>query len=1672
MPNMFDQFDSEVSPAVILKPEVPVRDTSLDVDMSPPDWMPPEEDTSTPASVQAPVKTPIKPAGNMFDQFDEKPKPAAKPGKKAKKSTGNMFDQFDEKPAPAAKPKPIKAPSKPTPAPNFLQFINDQLQPYIPQSARNAAQEAFANPALGGRPVNPVRDINAMIAGSLGLIDAGANFLGQMDPIKQATGFATPEPLRKIMPHPPVWNLQQHWESLPQIQQERAQAPNQFDLIKGMTPAFAPLPVSLPVLKGPGLVRSMVNTAAAQGAISGVMKRGEQLKDPIVRPGGNPQADVAIATAEGALGGAALHGLGAALVNAPKLVKGMAKPVINAFSKQSPEAQKAMAKAAAARLDGPAQFEKVFGTYDKLDPETKAWYNEFYGAPSEEIHGPTKDPMQWHADDVSAELQEPDYPAPKPIRLNADERDLDPYEQAWYDHSKAISHETNMAQMRDQLRYLNEKVEGISEKYGREKQPQDATTGNATPKIETPGRTPVRQPDGPGPQAPGKETLNSGGGQYKPPKASAADVAPDIILKGVKVSAKEYEVIRKAFEPQINKWKTELNKLLKHGSDLPGADDRRLYLTNAISDATEEYTKALNDLVERTKPAPLTKISLNGGTINLESDSSVEGFIDAIKNANTFEESQAAIQAWADQLAGKPVDLENKIVGDFRRPLSPANYGRNKNALALPIDDLGGIATPEMRASAERIAAGKAQLDYDDAVLSSYMDRAFAKFGDPNESSFTFKNGAKIESKEVRARRSREGQAEIDAARAEAPGEMMPVKREVTESMMTSKFGTGSKDYPIEHVRVPDTEEEAGKVFRNLYENKANSEKEYRATKTDEMHEAFSKAEKEIQASTGDPTAGVHVIVKTPHPLGEKYAPVEVAIQYKKGALEKRLTAKAADDIKKLEEIIDARENRTPTKKLFASMKGYKKTKALAMAALFGALQNVKAEAANVGGHVSGVASFLDGWNSIPLNEATLGLFFMHKVAPSLAKLVLEAEEGLLAKAGHIWRDTMDYVHYSDVLINRLNKFRGQSGAKSFETRIMEISGHTQQMSLGVHFDEALKAEGLRTLRSGKVSALDALNQKKGTVFEKMTPEQARALSVWKVGRDEILKLTNERQAFLKQYTWLNENPINSGESVEEYTLRYLREMELEGKTPEILEKQLAAEDLMAYVMAHPHKDLFMPHMAQEAVNFVKENLEGTKAGDTAVERFFAQLMSNWMDGLFFWNPEFHGTNLMDMFISAAPLVGHTNIWAANRMILSNVKIEIAGKQIPIRQVLHDSNLAGGLKVDRAELAAIANSKAKVFTGDQISDIKSDLYNANAVWVGSTLKYHSKNQEILEQNGWTGSGEQFVKDVLAGVEIGGKDFSPTLYMDLYSHNANILSRTLGFDTYRLNTNALTGQWKGGKFLVLFAKQPARVSRLAMHYLANGQMKALYTMMGYTMLVGGRAAIPADLRFLYSKLGSAAGADNANDALDELNAYNKMTGETLTPKVEMYTLWPLAAGSSPQSNAKEAIAKTAGIVQKQIESGEFDPGAIVKSPASSLLPAVAPRLGIPGTRYQLPIPTGEALRISKAANQSLAGEKNLYAQKAGMFSPADTETQDLSDPYDSARNFVGSTVMPGVSSQQDQHQAVVESRDAMEHDGYNLGNLLFGKPDRPSNYESTYQVDRSIIKQLFKQLTGS
>lgn len=971
----------------------------------------------------------------------------------------------------------------------------------------------------------------------------------------------------------------------------------------------------------------------------------------------------------------------------------------------------------------------------------------------------------------------------------------------------------------------------------------------------------------------------------------------------------------------------------------------------------------------------------------------LEAKIESAVQAPTPVQAAAAIEQWEENLTGKPSEYLNPVEGDFRRTTTTEYLGRNKNKKAEPLTGHAIFDTPEMQEHVTQLAAAKVQKDYAAERLNKFRRDAFTKFADQDADEFKFPNGAIITKKQVKRSLREDLQHELDAVRDEMATELAPVKSATIESTMTKRFGKGSEDAYVDHARVPDNRTEAGELYKDLYDQAKDAEDHYdslkpafirgeikrvealkkpqpekleglklRLEEVQPMEDLFTEMEKKIQAHTGDVTAAMHVSTTVPHPLGEQFEPLEVGVMFKKGAMEKVVPMGMQDAWLEAKAAIEGRDsNRTPKVQFGSNMRGVKET---ALAAILGAFSTIKAEAANTTTQVATKhADLLQLWNSTPINEVTAGAILLHGLMPAFAKAVMN-EDGKLFKMAFLWNDTMDHFAHGENIAKLVQPPAAQLGLfpttkRTLQGEYWNTAGQVQQATKGVVFDENLKQQAMNELRSGDVTPLEMINGTKGAAAS-MKPDQRNALAMWKIGQDHLRGLVEERLQVLRDYQAAN--PTAAGTSLWSKVKNF-------------------SDPLTRTIEAH---------------QYVLDQFDGKGIRGNYLDKASNYLLSNWMDGQFFLNPDFAGTNLTDQLFAVAPAVGSKNLWKANALLIGDAEM---------RALMHESNLAGGLKVDRVKAAVSAGTrKATMFD----KDIESDLVNANAAWVAGAMKYAQNHKPQLAGIGFSGSDEAFVKELLKG------KIDPTITMDVWANNAELLSRSLGSDPYQVNTNVMNRSGIA-KTLAIFVRQPARVSRLAMHYLATGNFVALYTFLGYTLAVGGRSAIPDDLQGIYG-LTNAESAYKAAAAADSFDVWSKVTGNKLTPKVNYSIFWGMSAGANPLANLKEDIGKGANAL------ATGDPKGLM-SATSTFAPALKSRV--------LGLPVGESMRIANSVLTSIKGKHKIYATEFG-FRPGGSKDVRLDSWYDKLR-YAAEPLIPGKDPAQDAYNQSVNEKFAREHD---------------------------------------
>lgn len=312
-------------------------------------------------------------------------------------------------------------------------------------------------------------------------------------------------------------------------------------------------------------------------------------------------------------------------------------------------------------------------------------------------------------------------------------------------------------------------------------------------------------------------------------------------------------------------------------------------------------------------------------------------------------------------------------------------------------------------------------------------------------------------------------------------------------------------------------------------------------------------------------------------------------------------------------------------------------------------------------------------------------------------------------------------------------------------------------------------------------------------------------------------------------------------------------------------------ENFDEYVKEHPNQKA-LSH-TRDALKEVLSSFEASQT-DSFDKYIYKPALSKFMDYHFFYNPAFHLTNLSDQLIAGGTRVGPTNLYKAN--------VALNGGNKSLMKLMENSNLTGGFEAERINTALEAGKK-----GFKVKDFKSDKINADRVALGSIFQYASANAKTM---GWTGTEEEFAEQLLKG------KLDPEIAVDAYAHMAETISRTLGVDPLRVNTDVFSSS-AAGKYLSVFVKQPARISNLLMHHLADGNLKYFYMMLGATALAGGKAAIPTDVGYAWERVDPAS-YFAAAAMLDKAELLQYATGKTMSPKLQWAILAPFVSSSDP------------------------------------------------------------------------------------------------------------------------------------------------------------------------------
>lgn len=979
-----------------------------------------------------------------------------------------------------------------------------------------------------------------------------------------------------------------------------------------------------------------------------------------------------------------------------------------------------------------------------------------------------------------------------------------------------------------------------------------------------------------------------------------------------------------------------------------------------------------------------------------------EQLVDIAHGARNVMDAATSIEKWAEKVTGEPAAISSPAPeAPFRKTLSPEFYGRKKNQLAAHVSNYAD----DVKSVVDELATRKAFKDYDEAVFKKALAEAWEKFAtDPDAQQIDLAGYVIKRTKVFPKPRIRTQQQLNNAREALTTGvEADPDKKGLAVTL-TQKFGD---DAHVEYAKIPDDPAEAGKILANLeaaYDGSARAHDMAKVSKINKRLAAvesslekkqaskkpnndliaelkleklqlegdleFAKYAEEVLARTEKERGEFHVKTDVPHPAGEKFGTIEAGVEYRHAAQQQILPeGKVAEWQATREEILKADRKRVP----LPSFKTSVKTGGV-LGALVASLSNQSANAAEVGGRLAASTSpdLLALWNHLPMNEVAIATAIVKMKLPEKAAKALLAHENAyieipaavplvggekvptMIPLSALWNDTMDNVNYTDRLLNKAGADKAAKEGiefveKSLTRDVWDRLGQALRATWGVKMSPEVRETALSALKEGHVTMQEALAGTldptfKATpealeaiaVFEKLTIPQRNAVTMYRIVQKDVMRLVNERHAELSD--WIKENPnaANMGAA----------------------------------------------RQARTSLEFMMRSLGKRSESANDFDSFISKLVSNWMDFNFFWNLDHHATNLTDMFIAGSGRVGLRNIWRANKLLLGNAEL---------KRAFQNSNLTGGYRADQAEITQVAGKKKRFWSEH---DLESDLVNADRVFLGHALQYFQKFEDDIRATGFKGNDEDFAAAV---VKDDGR-LEPEIVMDVWSKSAETLSRTLGVDIYRVNTNIL-GMAPVARSLGIFVRQPARLSRLAMNYMAEGNFKALYTTLGVTMALGGAAAIPGDLKLLgeftspdsYFKMAALA---------DELDLFYKATGEKLTPKITWSILWLTLAAGNPASDAMNGPMK----ILEGTVGGDWE--KIFKG-LERTVPYVAPRIA--------GVPTGVAVRGVDAAKRGFFDkQEKAYVERFGQLQFKETGNRSLDSFPDQLREALG-PFFPGKSA---------------------------------------------------------
>lgn len=784
---------------------------------------------------------------------------------------------------------------------------------------------------------------------------------------------------------------------------------------------------------------------------------------------------------------------------------------------------------------------------------------------------------------------------------------------------------------------------------------------------------------------------------------------------------------------------------------------------------------------------------------------------------------------------------------------------------------------PEAQAVVRNLAEMKAQADYDKAVRDQFLERLYGHYGGGVEGRLVHPDNSKVYvTRKDQPILSTNEERQLQQLRYElAGGTRQAGKPNLAMTAEQSFVPDPRTDFHLK-AEVPELtgnlvdDLKTAVILHRRYEGKTDglgSQTAYEEAKkydagAGSVQQVFFDMEKQLRERTGDPQAKFTGTVSVPAPgAGNEGKGLRIRFETKQGQQNLTLDKQAQETFDMMKGQVERSNPNRKYKPEYSVAAGRQKLKNIFPAVGLGLIASTD-QGASAADNTTDPTETQEkqveriGWAGVRLVAA--GVLF-HKFAPAAARKFLSKENIKIAQVG---MDTLDAIQMYD-------KEMKQNLAQTILTHTAAV----QRKSWGVKFGSQQELEtGRELLRTGTVTPQEVLQGKPGTVFENWNKAQREAL-----------------------YTY---DAVANG--LHQEIGRHLADVNAKIS---LTQKQGQKSDFL--------------NVVRENMEKMQESLKPTKRPD-GLERAYSKVLSHFFDYQFFWNPEFHGTNLTDQFIAGGSRVGASTMVKANYLLAADKELA---------DIFRTSNLVGGYEIDKVA----ANVQAGRTTAGPIKDLPSDKINADRVSLGSLLQF-------AETSGYKGKEAQFVKDL-----FGGRVDAETS-MRAYNHMAETLSRTLGVDPLRLNTDFFSRS-NYGRVLGTFVKQPARLSRLALNYVANGQMGKFYTMLGVTALVAGKAAIPTDVGYVWESIDPDS-AFLAASLAEKVDMYQRFTGQDLSPKLKWGVLYPLMASREVVGTN---IAQSFDSVMQELDKLQSGEGTPAKQAAAlgRVLSMVLPRVkGVP------------------------------------------------------------------------------------------------------------------------------